>query len=64
MTSLTYREKQVIHLLSMGQTAKEIARTLDLAHRTVEKYGSTLRKKLRAKNMTHAVSIVLQNGIL
>jgi DNA-binding CsgD family transcriptional regulator len=64
MAFLTEREKQIICLVREGKTAKEIARTLSLGHRTVEKYSLKLRKKLRAKNMPHALSIAAEQGMI
>ncbi|USO01441.1 MAG: helix-turn-helix transcriptional regulator [Alphaproteobacteria bacterium] len=43
--TLSKRESECLRLLSLGKTAKEIGRTLDLSHRTVESYISNIRQK-------------------
>lgn len=51
------REKDVISLLSIGLTQKEIAEKLSISNRTVETHIKNLTKKMDAKNTTHLVSI-------
>ncbi len=48
---LTPREREVLLLLSKGQTSKEIARTLGLSPRTVEDVRARLLKKFKVKNV-------------
>jgi PAS domain S-box-containing protein len=48
---LTPREREVLLLLSKGQTSKEIARVLDLSPRTVEDVRARLLKKFQVKNV-------------
>ena len=43
--SLSLRERQCLHYLLEGNTAKEIARYLDLSYRTVEEYIANLKEK-------------------
>jgi len=64
MKALSFREIQVISYTAKGLTAKEIARALNLEHRTVEVYVSNIRKKLSAKNIAHAVYIAIQKNII
>ncbi|OGT30382.1 MAG: hypothetical protein A3E87_01475 [Gammaproteobacteria bacterium RIFCSPHIGHO2_12_FULL_35_23] len=61
---LSQREKQVIELTSQGFSSKEIARKLDIDFTTVEQYLFRVRKKLNAKNKTHAVFIVLSQQLI
>ena len=64
MLLLTYRETQIMRYTSYGYTAKEIARKLNIGYRTVEKYAQNIRRKLNARNMTHAVFLALHNGVI
>ena len=43
-------ELQVVHLIRLGKTTKEMARLLNLSTRTVEAYRNSIRKKLKLKN--------------
>ena len=51
------REKEVIKLLSVGLTQKEIAEKLFISNRTVESHIKNLTKKMGAKNTAHLVTI-------
>jgi DNA-binding NarL/FixJ family response regulator len=48
---LTPRERQVVMLLGEGDTSKEIARKLDISHRTVELHRASLLRKYNAANV-------------
>jgi two-component system, LuxR family, response regulator FixJ len=58
--TLTTREKQVLVLLTQGQSNKLIARKLDLSPRTVEGYRARITEKLHAKSVADLVRIVQQ----
>ena len=47
---LSRREREIISYLSDGLTSKEIARRLDISHRTVEVYRAKLLKKFGVNN--------------
>lgn len=53
---LTKREREIVGLLSEGQTSKEIARALDISHRTVEVYRARLHKKFGVANTNALLS--------
>jgi DNA-binding NarL/FixJ family response regulator len=55
--SLTYREGQVLQLLSQGMTNKEIANGLKLTEKTVKHYMTELMQKLQVRNRVEAVLI-------
>ena len=55
MTKLNKRESEIIHHSACGLTAKEIAKKIGLEYRTVEIYMQSLRKKLGARNVAHAI---------
>ena len=54
---ISKREKEVIRLLSVGLTQKEIADRLFISNRTVETHVKNLTKKMSAKNTAHLVTI-------
>ena len=58
--TLTSREKQVLLLLTEGQSNKLIARKLDLSPRTVEGYRARITEKLEVKSVADLVRIVQQ----
>lgn len=62
--TLTSRELQILELVAFGNSAKEIAQTCGIAHRTVEAHLDTVRLKLRARNRTHMVGLALDLGLL
>ena len=47
---LTAREREVAAFLMDGLTSKEIGKTLDISHRTVEIYRARLMRKYKASN--------------
>lgn len=53
---LSQRERQCLHLLMAGKSAKAIAADLDLAQKTVENCVGRLKVKLGASNVTQAVA--------
>lgn len=48
---LTPRERQIIMMLGEGDTSKEIARKLEISHRTVELHRASLLRKYNASNV-------------
>jgi DNA-binding NarL/FixJ family response regulator len=62
--SLTMRESEVLHLLSLGQCNKAIARELDIAVGTVKAHVKAIMNKLEAASRTEAVSIAVQRGLV
>lgn len=58
MTALTHREQQVCDKMVIGWTAREIAMSLGISHRTVEEYRSGVLTKYCVRNaveLTRAV---------
>ncbi len=49
---LTRRERDVLQLVSIGTSSKQIAETLGISYRTVEEYRSNIVHKLGYKNIT------------
>lgn len=61
---LTSREKEIIKLICMQLSTKEIAEKLFINHRTVEGHRNNLLLKTQSKNMAGLVVFALQNDIL
>lgn len=61
---LTERELEVLHLISLGKTNREIAQQLIIAPGTVKAHTASIYRKLDVSNRTEAVSHARQLGIL
>lgn len=61
---LTERESEVLALLAIGATNKEIAQKLVISERTAKFHVSSILGKLGAGNRTEAVSIAAQQGLV
>nr|YP_009300454.1 hypothetical chloroplast protein 29 [Campylaephora sungminbooi]AKU47373.1 hypothetical chloroplast protein 29 [Campylaephora sungminbooi]ALN11820.1 hypothetical chloroplast protein 29 [Campylaephora sungminbooi] len=57
----TYRETSILNLVIKGYTNKEIANSLQLSIRNVEKYVSRLLYKTNTRNRTELVNYILNN---
>jgi DNA-binding NarL/FixJ family response regulator len=62
--SLTGRETQVLQLLRLGISNKEIARQLEVSEGTVKAHVREILSKLGAISRTEAVNLALQRGLL
>jgi len=61
---LTGREKEIIKLICMQYSTKEIADKLFINHRTVEGHRNNLMLKTQSRNIAGLVVFALQNEIL
>jgi LuxR family maltose regulon positive regulatory protein len=61
---LSQRELEVLHLIALGRTNKEIARQLIVSPGTVKAHTSSIYRKLDVANRTEAVARARQLGIL
>jgi LuxR family maltose regulon positive regulatory protein len=61
---LSQREVEVLHLIALGRTNKEIARQLVVAPGTVKAHTASIYRKLDVANRTEAVARARQLGIL
>ena len=57
---LTIREREISSFIANGLTCKEIARELDISHRTVETHRARIMKKLDCRNTAEMVSRIIQ----
>jgi len=62
--SLTDRQLELLKLLVVGKTNKEIARDLSISDKTVKAHLTEIFKRLGASNRTQAVHRALSNGLL
>lgn len=53
--SLTTRQKEVLHLVAMGHTNREIGGQLGISVRTVEVHRFTLMRRLRVRNVAQLI---------
>ena len=60
---LTEREKEVARMVAAGRISKEIAGTLNLSRRTVEKHRQNILKKIGARDVVGLTRWCLQGGI-
>ena len=56
---LTKREAEITQLIVNGFTCKEIARKLDLSHRTIEVHKANLMKKLGVRTKAELTSKII-----
>jgi DNA-binding CsgD family transcriptional regulator len=58
MHLLTQREKEVVHLLSLGLTYDQIAIRIDVSHETVKMHLKNIYRKLKVQNKIEALQKV------
>ena len=61
---LTGREREVIRLVALGHTNREIAERLVLSVRTVETHRARIQRRLGASTRAELVSWALEHGLL
>lgn len=61
---LTRQEKRILLLIKQGYSAKEIARELAIAHRTVESHMANIYKKIDVPNRVAAVVRAMELELL
>ena len=61
LAALTRREREVLDLLVSGMTNKEIARLLEISHRTIEAHRANIMEKTQAKNFSHLIRMTLNS---
>jgi len=58
INSLTEREIDVVNLVKIGASSKEISQTLNIALKTVEVHRHNILKKLKLKNSASLVNFI------
>lgn len=61
---LSTRECEILECVALGMSAKEIARHVNLAPRTIERYIENMRLKMHARNSAHMVACGLFYGAI
>ena len=61
---LSAREREVLHLIADGLSAKEIAVELEISAKTVEAHRTSLMRKLGARKATELVRYALRHGLI
>ncbi len=64
VAGLTPKELEILRLLAMGMSNKEIGRELCLAEKTVKNYLSTVFQKLQISDRVQAAIFALRHGLL
>lgn len=61
---LSKREREVITLIALGKSSKEIARVMEISPRTVDTYRKRLMDKLGLKNLAEVVRYAVRLGVV
>ncbi|HKO18315.1 MAG TPA: response regulator transcription factor [Acidobacteriaceae bacterium] len=61
---LSSREIEVLHLVALGLTNKEVGRTLNISQFTVRNHLNHIAQKLDASDRTEAIFIAMQTGLI
>lgn len=61
---LTKREIEILCAIALGLSAKEVAKQLTIAPRTVERHIDHIRLKTRTRNRSHMVAFAIANGLV
>lgn len=61
---LSSREREVLHLIAEGYSAKEIAGQLDISTKTVEAHRTSLMRKLGVRKATELVRYAVRHGLI
>jgi two-component system response regulator NreC len=61
---LSAREREVLHLIAEGLSAKEVATELSISTKTVETHRTSLMRKLGVRKATELVRYALRHGLI
>lgn len=61
---LTSRQTQILRLIAMGQSSKEIARELDLSIKTVETHRTQIMDRLDIRDLAGLVRYAIRTGLV
>ena len=62
MSSLTEREREVARLAASGERNRDIAKTLFLSPKTVERHVTNALRKVGARNRTELAALLADQG--
>jgi len=60
---LTSRERQILQLLAEGQSAKEIAATLSISHKTVHAFRLQIMEKIGVESLPELTKYAIRHGL-
>lgn len=60
---LSERELQVLELISLGHSSREIAQNLYLSIETIKTHRAKIMKKFNARNVAHIVRLALEMNV-
>jgi two-component system response regulator NreC len=63
LKQLTPREREVLHLLALGYTNREVADELVISIRTAEAHRASIRSKLSARTRADLVRFASRDGL-
>ena len=63
-TELTVREVQIVKLITMGKSSREIATHLHLSHHTINTHRKNVLKKLNLKSTSELILYAVKSGII
>jgi DNA-binding NarL/FixJ family response regulator len=61
---ITPRQREILRLVAMGHTNREIAASLDISVRTVEVHRFNLMRRLDVRNVAQLLRQALQHNLL
>lgn len=64
LESLSAREMEVLKLIAGGYRSREIAKTLSLSPKTIEKHRSNLMRKLKLRSAAAVAAFAIANGVV
>jgi len=64
ITPLTERERQTLNLVAMGQSNKEIAETLGISVKTVDRHRTNMMQKLDVHSVAQLIAFALKEGLI
>jgi DNA-binding NarL/FixJ family response regulator len=64
LASLSPREKEIMQLIAEEHTSSEIAETLLISEKTVEKHRASLMEKLKVRNVAGLVRLAVKFGLV
>jgi two-component system secretion response regulator SsrB len=62
--SVTPRQREILKMVALGHTNREIAETLAISIRTVEVHRFNLMRRLNVRNVAQLLRQALQHGLL
>ena len=62
--SITPREMDILRLLAMGKTSRQIGDEIFISHHTVDTHRRNLLKKLKCNSVVELTRLAFQNGLL